>query len=140
MDLATRLLALGNLSSPQARAQLQAALAPRVVVPDEEPFDPGTGDRESLRARLIGCLVAEQIAAVLDFSLEGRGSIDALLNQPFPNRRPITIEHLDLQTARIQSLEQCVRCLAAVIVELVHPSDREVASVSVSSADVRRRA
>ena len=140
-DLAAELLRLSDSPTADLRAALAEALAP-----GRGGDAPSHGEivaevragRERLVAHLVGPLVGERLVAALGASPERREEVESLLNAPFPPRQPISVEFLDLLVARIESLESCVRLLAAALAEVVHPSDREAASVWKSSAGPRR--
>jgi hypothetical protein len=97
------------------------------------------GGREAMEALFRECLVGDQLAAILGQTDVSRERISALLNTPFPPRKEITVDFLDLLVARIQHLESFVRLLAATVVEMQYPSERSpVNYVSASSANRRR--
>lgn len=135
MSLAARLLALADSPSTAVQTELQAALAPRIT--EEPAVDARSLDRQALTRHLLGGLIGEQIADAL--RLENRDRVEALINEGFCDRHPITVEDLDFRTARDQGLERTVRRLAAIVVELLLPAERDAEPIAVSSAAAKRR-
>jgi hypothetical protein len=98
------------------------------------------GGRETLEALFRECLVGDQLAAILGQTDANRERISVLLNTPFPPRKEITVDFLDLLVARIQHLETFVRLLAAAVAEMQYPSERSPVNYVSASSAIRRRA
>jgi hypothetical protein len=142
-DLAAELLRLSESPTAELRAALADVLAPGRAGDAPHGADPVAevrAGRERLVALLVGPLVGERLVAALGAAAGRREEVESLLNAPFPPRQPISVEFLDLLVARVESLESCVRLLAGALAEVLYPSDRDVPSVSVSSAGGRRHA
>jgi hypothetical protein len=141
-ELAARLSELADPALGDFSTEIAQVIKPN---PDAGQRDSATivgavrGGREALEALFSECLVADRLAAILGQTQENHARIHALLNAPFPPRKDITVEFLDLLVARIQHLETFVRLLAAALVETQYPAERSpVNYVSESSANRRR--
>ncbi len=140
-DIVRRLLGRSARATREQAEQLQQILTPD---PSADPLGARdlastlrAGRKEALAA-LLARLLPVRVANQLGSSEEARSQAAAVLNAPFPPRTSQSRDFIDAQTARIQSLEECVCLLASAIVEILHPAPREGRSDFHTTTNGRR--
>jgi hypothetical protein len=95
------------------------------------------GGRDRVRAALLEWQTSERLAACLDGTDAARRIVDETMNGPFPPQTSISKEFLDFLVRRQQNTELCCRILAYALCEVLYPSSRSSAFVSVGTAEDR---